>query len=121
MTVEPVPASEESVFQHLMQTHHYLGAPPKIGHTIWHVATIDKQWLALLSFSAGALNCAARDAWIGWDYRHQSGRLNLVAKDLDHVSYRASATHWRHLPQSARRQSHHRENPAQGRVSNYLG
>ncbi len=64
-----------------MQTHHYLGALPKIGHTLWYVATVDKQWLALLSFSAAALKCAARDTWIGWDYRHQSGRLNLVANN----------------------------------------
>lgn len=79
--MEPVPVSEEAVFQHLMQKHHYLGALPKIGHTIWYVATVDKQWLALLSFSAAALKCAARDAWIGWDYRHQNGRLNLVANN----------------------------------------
>jgi len=64
-----------------MQTHHYLGALPKIGHTIWYVATVDKQWLALLSFSAAALKCAARDVWIGWGYRHQSGRLNLIANN----------------------------------------
>lgn len=64
-----------------MQTHHYLGALPKIGHTIWYVATVDKQWLALLSFSAAALKCAARDTWIGWGYRHQSGRLNLIANN----------------------------------------
>lgn len=64
-----------------MQAHHYLGALPKIGNTIWYVATAENQWLALLSFSAAALRCAVRDDWIGWGYRHQFDRLNLVANN----------------------------------------
>lgn len=80
-TVRPVHPSEEPTFQRLMQTHHYLGALRKIGHTIWYVATVDDQWLALLSFSAAALKCSARDSWIGWGYRHQYDRLNLVANN----------------------------------------
>jgi len=59
-----------------MQAHHYLGSLPKIGNTIWYVATREGRWLALLSFSA-----PARDQWIGWDYRHHSDRLNLVANN----------------------------------------
>lgn len=73
--------SEERTFKRLMQTHHYLGFLPKIGNTIWYVAVADSQWLALLSFSAPALNCAARDQWIGWGYRHQGDRLHLVANN----------------------------------------
>lgn len=65
-----------------MQAHHYLGSLPKIGNTIWYVATAtDDQWLALLSFSAPALKCSARDQWIGWGYRHHYDRLNLVANN----------------------------------------
>lgn len=64
-----------------MQAHHYLGALPKIGHTLWYVATWEDKWLALLSFSAAALKCGARDRWIGWSYRHQYDRLNLVANN----------------------------------------
>jgi len=64
-----------------MQTHHYLGSLPKIGHTLWYVATVEEQWLALLSFSAPALKCSARDEWIGWAYRHQYDRLNLLANN----------------------------------------
>ena len=64
-----------------MQAHHYLGSLPKIGNTIWSVATMEDQWLALLCFSAPALKCSARDEWIGWGYRHQYDRLNLVANN----------------------------------------
>lgn len=81
LKVELVPASQESIFQDLMQTHHYLGSLPKIGNTLWYVATVQGQWLALLSFSAPALKCSARDEWIGWSYRHQYDRLNLVANN----------------------------------------
>ncbi len=64
-----------------MAAHHYLGALPKIGHTLWYVATWNGEWLALMSYSAAAWKCAARDAWIGWDFRHQYDRLHLVANN----------------------------------------
>ncbi len=79
--LQPIAASEEARFQALMAAHHYLGALPKIGHTLWYVATWQGQWLALLSFSAAAWKCAARDAWIGWDFRHQYDRLHLIANN----------------------------------------
>ncbi len=79
--VRPLQAAEEHSFRHLMQTHHYLGALPKIGNTLWYVAIIEDEWVALLSFSAAALKCSVRDVWIGWGYRHQYDRLNLVANN----------------------------------------
>jgi hypothetical protein len=81
VVLQPVAASEEARFQSLMDAHHYLGALPKIGDTLWYVATWQSQWLALLSFSAAAWKCAARDAWIGWDFRHQYDRLHLIANN----------------------------------------
>ncbi len=64
-----------------MQQHHYLGVLPKISETLWYIATFEEQWVALLSFSAAALKCSARDRWIGWDYRHQYARLKLVTNN----------------------------------------
>jgi hypothetical protein len=64
-----------------MQAHHDLGALGKIGRTLWDVARCGEQWLALLSFSAPAWKCAARDTWIGWDYRHHYDRLHLIANN----------------------------------------
>ncbi len=58
---------EEQRFSQLMQEHHYLGALPKISETLWYVAVHGEQWVALLSFSAPALKCSARDQWIGWE------------------------------------------------------
>ena len=64
-----------------MQQHHYLGALPKISETLWYVATLSDQWLALLCFSAAALKCSVRDRWIGWDFRHQYDRLKLLTNN----------------------------------------
>ena len=46
--VRPVERSEESLYCQLMATHHYLGYLPKIGQTLWYVATYQEQWVALL-------------------------------------------------------------------------
>ena len=81
ITVRCVCKFEEDLFQKLMQAHHYLGALPKIGNTIWYIVLHERKWLALLSFSASALKCHDRDRWIGWDYRHQYDRLHLVANN----------------------------------------
>jgi len=76
LSVRPITPQEEVEYQRIMGSHHYLGAIPRIGETIWYVGTLDGKWVALISFSAAALKCAVRDRWIGWSYRHQTGRLN---------------------------------------------
>ena len=81
VVVRPVRSFEEPRYQHLMQQHHYLGSLSKIGETLWYVASWHEEWLALLSFSASALKCAARDGWIGWDFRQRCSRLKLVVNN----------------------------------------
>ena len=81
VTLRSVHPDEEPQFKELMQAHHYLGALPKIGNTIWYVATHNDAWLALLSYSAAALKCGVRENWIGWGFRHQYDRLHLVANN----------------------------------------
>lgn len=76
-----------------MREHHYLGGLPKIGETLWYVAAWREEWVALLSYSASALKCAARDRWIGWDFRHQYGRLKLVVNNSRFLI----VPHW-HVP-----------------------
>ncbi|RLD40269.1 MAG: hypothetical protein DRI88_13830 [Bacteroidetes bacterium] len=81
VAVRPVFSFEELRFQKLMAEHHYLGALPKIGETIWYIATWQENWVALITFSAAAWKCGARDQWIGWDFRHQYDRLKLVTNN----------------------------------------
>ena len=79
--VRPVERSEEARYQAQMRQQHYLGALPKIGETLWYVATWRGQWVAQLSLSAAALKCGVRDRYIGWDFRSQYGRLKLIANN----------------------------------------
>jgi hypothetical protein len=79
--VRPVERSEEARYRAQLSAHHYLGDLPKIGETVWYVATWGDEWVAQLSLSAAALKCGVRDRWIGWDFRSQYGRLNLIANN----------------------------------------
>jgi hypothetical protein len=79
--VQPVRSSEQERYQALMRQHHYLGDLPKISETVWYVAQWLGQWVALVSFSASALKCAARDQWIGWDFHHRYSRLKLIVNN----------------------------------------
>jgi hypothetical protein len=79
--IRPVRPFEEPQYKEQMQKHHYLGFLPKIGETLWYLASWYDEWLALLSFSTPAWKCAARDRWIGWDFRHQYDRLHLVTNN----------------------------------------
>ena len=81
IVVRPVLPSEERRYQELMGMHHYLGSLPKIGETLWYVASVHDEWIALISFSAAAWKCGARDNWIGWNFRHQYDRLKLVVNN----------------------------------------
>ena len=81
VVVRPVRSCEEAGYQELLRRHHYLGALPKISETLWYVASWGEAWVALLSFSASALKCAARDRWIGWDFRQRYRRLKLVVNN----------------------------------------
>jgi len=69
--VRPIERSEEARYRAQLRAHHYLGDLPKIGETIWYVATWHDVWVAQVSVSAAALKCGVRDRWIGWDFRTQ--------------------------------------------------
>lgn len=81
LCVRLVSKSEEPRYRELMRQHHYLGDLAKIGQTLWYVAVLGDEWVALLGFTAAAWKCGARDHWIGWDFRHQYGRLGLIANN----------------------------------------
>jgi hypothetical protein len=88
LTLRPIERGEDERYQQLLEQHHYLGAIPKIGQTLRYVAQHGDTWVALLSFSAASLKCAARDRWIGWDARLQYGRLNLPGPDAGLPTHR---------------------------------
>jgi len=81
IVVRPVDGHEEARYRAQLAARHYLGDLPKIGETVWYVATWRGLWLAQISLSAAALKCSPRDHWIGWDFRTQFDRLRLIANN----------------------------------------
>jgi Domain of unknown function (DUF4338)/DDE_Tnp_1-associated len=81
VSVQPVERAQEARYQELLAREHYLGALPKIGETLWYVASFRGEWVGLCGFSAAAWKCTVRDRWIGWDFRLQFDRLKLIANN----------------------------------------
>ncbi len=78
LVIVPVTRNEEAHFNALMNAHHYLGAPPKIGESAFYAAVLEDRWVALSSFYACALKSRARDQWLGWHERDRLPRLHLI-------------------------------------------
>ena len=53
-----------------------------IGESLWYVASVEEEWVALLGWGSAALKCGVRDRWIGWDRALQFRRLHLVANNV---------------------------------------
>jgi len=73
---------ERGRWRQLMAAYHYLGLQPMVGQSLWYVATVDDQWVALLAWAAAALKCRARDAWVGWTPSLKWRRLHLIANNV---------------------------------------
>lgn len=81
VTVRPITKSEQSQWDSLMRQHHYLGFRAFVGESIRYVAESHGHWLALTGWAAAALQCTARDTWIGWPPAIKSQRLRLLANN----------------------------------------
>lgn len=82
MIVRPVRCEERARWRALMNAHHYLGFRPIVGQSLWYVAMVEDQWVALLAWGAAALKCGPRDAWIGWTPWLKFRRLHLIANNV---------------------------------------
>ncbi|MFO8164699.1 MAG: ISAs1 family transposase [Desulfatiglandales bacterium] len=81
LVVRPINIAERVLWDTLMARYHYLGFKSLVGKSIRYVAEIQGQWVALLGWSAAALKCKPRDAWIGWPQVIQWQRLHLIANN----------------------------------------
>lgn len=81
VSVRLVTDDEIGRFNYHLQEEHYLGSSRLVGEWLRYVAEVDGQWVALLSFSAGALHLKARERWIGWSPRQRARRLAFVASN----------------------------------------
>lgn len=81
VTVRPIHFNERFRWKSLMANHHYLGFKSLVGESLRYVAEIQNQWVALLGWSAAALQCQPRDTWIGWPSIVRWHRLPLVVNN----------------------------------------
>jgi len=72
---------ERDRFDQLLKERHYLHSARLGGQSLRYVAELDGQWVALISFSAPALNIKAREKWIGWTPRQRTRRLSFVVNN----------------------------------------
>jgi len=74
-------AEERPRFDELLEQRHYLQSARLGGQSLRYVAELDGEWVALLAFSAPALNIKARERWIGWTPRQRTRRLGFVVNN----------------------------------------
>nr|EES53629.1 MAG: hypothetical protein UBAL3_74420088 [Leptospirillum ferrodiazotrophum] len=81
ITVRPILHEEDSRWNALMRTHHYLGFRSLVGESLKYVALSGSEWVALLGWGAAAFKCGDRDRWIGWAPPEQFRRLRYIANN----------------------------------------
>lgn len=81
VSVRLIQPQERPRFDQLLEQRHYLHSARLGGQSLRYVAELDGEWVALLAFSAPALNIKARERWIGWTPRQRTRRLGFVVNN----------------------------------------
>ena len=79
--VRPISRDEHPRWKALMKVHHYLGFPGVGGKSIFYVAEVNDQWIALMCWASPALHVGVREEWIGWNPAVKKKRLIYVANN----------------------------------------
>jgi len=81
LAVRPISVNEKPRWKALMEEHHYLGFAGVAGNSIFYVATLEEQWVALICWSTAALHVGVREQWLGWDRAVRKKRLKFIANN----------------------------------------
>ena len=76
--VRLVRPDERERFDQALEQEHYLHSARLGGQSLRYVAELDGQWIALVTFSAPALNIKSREKWIKWSPRQRARRLGFI-------------------------------------------
>ncbi len=74
-------SDQESLWDHLVRQHHYLGYQKLLGHRMKYLAYIQDRPVAALSFSAPALKLRVRDKFIGWSLTQRKTHLSAIVNN----------------------------------------
>jgi len=79
--VRQVLPEERERYDELLKERHYLHSARLGGQSMRYVAELDGEWVALITFSAPALNIKSREKWIQWSPRQRARRLGFVVNN----------------------------------------
>lgn len=79
--VRVIEREEQERFDALIVKQHYLKSARLVGEQVRYVAEYQGQWVALLSWSAGAFKLKLREEHVGWTDRQKKQRLPLVVNN----------------------------------------
>jgi len=79
--VRQVLPQERERYDQLLKERHYLHSARLGGQSMRYLAELDGEWVALITFSAPALNLKSRERWIQWTPRQRTRRLSLVVNN----------------------------------------
>jgi Druantia protein DruA/DDE_Tnp_1-associated/Transposase DDE domain len=78
IAVRLVREEERERFDQALEQEHYRHSARLGGQALRYIAELDGEWIALITFSAPALNLKAREKWIKWSPRQRARRLCFI-------------------------------------------
>jgi hypothetical protein len=71
--------SDESLFNSLMEEHHYLGYEQPVGEHLKYLAWAQSRPIACLAWSSAARHLGSRDRYIGWNAEARRRNIRFIA------------------------------------------
>ena len=73
---------DEALWDHLVDTYHYLGRPWIVGSYLKHLVYLDGRLVACLGWGSAAWKVGCRDAFIGWNAETRKANLHKVVNNV---------------------------------------
>jgi hypothetical protein len=71
----------ETLYNSLVQEHHYLGYRQIVGNHLKYIAFIGKRPVACIGWGSAAWSVKSRESFVGWDKKTRENNLHLVANN----------------------------------------
>jgi hypothetical protein len=75
-------SGDESLFDSLVETHHYLGYTQPVGEHLKYLISVDGVPVACLAWSSAPRHIGCRDRFIGWSAEVRRKNIRLIAYNL---------------------------------------
>mgnify|MGYP001233653735 CR=1 FL=1 len=96
LALRVIAGEQRAAWQEQLRAFHYLGEASIVGETLWYVAHLGAEPVAVLVWGGAALRNPPRDQYVGWDAQTRIRSLPLVANNA-----RFLILPWVHVPNLA--------------------